>query len=638
MTRPARTVFRAGGITATHPHKKQDLMRLNVPTHLLTNCNDDACLMAEEEGIIIICDGIGALRANGIDGFQLPVEVVREAVARRIRNLKPWRKEELPTAIYQMLAEREQLGATTVMLAYIADANHLQTFNMGDSGWILLRGDSSSMHIAARSRETSTVALQPGDVLIGYTDGMSDNVSDEEVIQIAREWRKEAEETPEGDADPNKLAHALTKRAFKRGCKYAWDAANQSLYDPNFLDLGFPPRRPDWTVPFVEEFARRNPTQDGRLQPTGGKPDDVTISVCILSPAPPKPRNEYRRSSGVWTIEAKDGRLLPYIPTDTERYGLKGNATNEALIQDGYGVGVPRLFLTSNPELQLSSPQQSPREVHPRQSQQAPAPPPQQAPARQPQQAPAPQPQQAPAPQPQQPVQRRRSTGGVSDHKCERQQPRKALTFPLTLLEGPLEECLDTVIEGVCNDPEGFDNLFSFLHHESDKESEKESSGDEIESSSSQEKDTLRHSRSLGSSQVPKPQADEELPIPEAEDTLEENAQGEITPPTPTGPAPDQAKGGNLEDTPRTRMNPLDRARTWLKRRRSQQRSLSSVGEADDTNNPGPRNNINGFFQSQWQRVRRRFSGSSEKAGGEVTPEAAEGGGKRGRGGVARVR
>uniref|UniRef100_A0A0G4I7S0 Protein phosphatase n=1 Tax=Chromera velia CCMP2878 TaxID=1169474 RepID=A0A0G4I7S0_9ALVE len=490
----ATPVFWAGGITATHPHKKMDLMKFDLPSlQDGDDCNDDAWLLSETASILVICDGIGSLRLHNLNGFQLPCEVARELISQRIRNRRPFPKDDLPATVYRSLVEREEVGATTVMLAYLTESGALQTFNMGDSGWVLLRmkraGEKTAgLEIVGRSKETSKsfneplqlctvtrgtsfpsggsadvqnqqrggmgmggrpqplsvdgqisisaaagpweselwgncqnadmqlVATAPGDILIGFSDGLSDNVSDDEILQIASKWLKTAaEKGEEGPPNPDALALALAREAFRKGCKYSWAEMDEHLYDPHLMDFGWPAARPDWQTAFVKEFARRHPRQDGK-QAMGGKPDDITVTVCVIDSAealkgrgrgvhgdesggrqPRLPLHHPRSTSGsnpgvgphirtpassshthassqlsdehhltpnsaascsvptegpasgLWTVESSTGKPFPPLPSDSERWGLLGNCSDEALLAAGYARGDPLMPRYSAP-------------------------------------------------------------------------------------------------------------------------------------------------------------------------------------------------------------------------------------------------------------------------------------------------
>uniref|UniRef100_A0A0G4I5Y4 Protein phosphatase n=1 Tax=Chromera velia CCMP2878 TaxID=1169474 RepID=A0A0G4I5Y4_9ALVE len=627
-----------------------DLMKFNLPSlQDGDDCNDDAWLLSEAASILVICDGIGSLRLHNLNGFQLPCEVARDIISRRIWNRRPFPKDDLPATVYRSLVEREEVGATTVMLAYMTESGALQTFNMGDSGWVLLRimrgGEKTcGLEIVGRSKETSRsfneplqlctvsrrgmggqrggmgmggrprslsvdgyisvsaaagpweselwsncqnadmqlVATAPGDILIGFTDGFLDNVTDDEILQIASQWLETAaEKGEEGPPNPDDLALALAREAFRKGCKYSWEEMDKNLYDPHLMDYGWPADRPDWQTEFVKEFARRHPRQNG-TQAMGGKPDDVTVTVCVIDSAetlkgrdrgahgdetggrePRLPLHHPRSassiclqlsesdehhptSSGLWTVESSTGKPFPSLPCDSEKWGLLGNCSDQALLAAGYARGDPLM-----PTCRRNS-----------------------APAR-----PAEQGQHADA-----------SSGPAQSLSPPQASGRGQASQPAVQLpQTPHSLCPSDAGGGFDLQPSesneiDFDTLEESLEGFIIDETLDEFINAELKQHSPLASLQKAHSygSSLGSSQVPKPAADEDIPLPEPEPAGEENAadsEGEKTPPPPA------------------RISPLQRARTWLKRRRSQ----SSMGGGEDTNPTG-----------FWQRVRRRLSGSSQ--------------------------
>uniref|UniRef100_A0A0G4GRY7 Protein phosphatase n=1 Tax=Chromera velia CCMP2878 TaxID=1169474 RepID=A0A0G4GRY7_9ALVE len=516
-----RPVFQGTGLNATHPHKKMEMRKMDLlDDH---DCNDDAWLLSEEASFLTICDGVVSMRLGGVDGFQLPCEAVRELMFQRTAILRrPPRREELPKMVYEALQNRAEVGSTTVCLAYLSESGALQTFNMGDSGWALLRRDlqTGTIRMIARSRETSTIPTLPGDILIGFTDGMSDNVSDREIVDIVNHEESEHD-----------IARALMR-------------------DPEW-----PPEKPDWVVPFVREWARHHP---GRPMGKGGKPDDVTVTVCMIKPGSErnewqwKHQHSHRRPSALFTTESKSGIPFPTIPTDSQKWGMQGNSTNEALQAAGYAVTEAPVKPPSprgGPEVLRDFQQQFMRR--------------QQAMMQRPLS-----PNAAPAsPAGSQEEGRRHSDGAIQNTPNAIQQPRRAFTYPPPLTVSTshlLEEDLESVSRDFASDA----NFHALLSACAKRSKEQSPSPPPVPFQTSLSSSHGRSVRSLGSSQVPKPSEDDPTPTPEPdEEFCDEQMEKEEEKVEEEG----QSKEGEASlpcEEREKRTGLLRRAMTWISRRR----------------------------------------------------------------------
>lgn len=112
----------------------------------------------------------------------------------------------------------------------------------------LLSKTNHTMNDSALDAQTEMIPLKTGDIIVAGTDGLFDNIYEEDIIKTA-EYVLETTEDPQALADI--LSHLLVEKAIQKG----WDASYKS--------------------PFA-----RNASKVGKKY-TGGKLDDTTVIVSV---------------------------------------------------------------------------------------------------------------------------------------------------------------------------------------------------------------------------------------------------------------------------------------------------------------------------------------------------------------------
>ena len=122
------------------------------------------------------------------------------------------RPEALLQAAYEGVIGEKIKGSSTACIATVDAAYGLmRTANVGDSGFMLVRGDPGSRHVAHRSPHQehefgrpfqlghhdasdrpsdamlTTFPLEPGDVIVMGSDGLWDNLSESEILELVEE-------------------------------------------------------------------------------------------------------------------------------------------------------------------------------------------------------------------------------------------------------------------------------------------------------------------------------------------------------------------------------------------------------------------------------------------------------------------
>ncbi|KAF5748576.1 protein phosphatase 2C 55 [Tripterygium wilfordii] len=213
---------------------------------------DDAYFVHEEKQTIGVADGVGGWAKLGVDAgiyarklmnncvIALDYEVKGDVDPRRV----------LQEAFLSTKAE----GSSTVCVISLRDDNCLHVVNVGDSGFMLFRnnqcvyrsplqqhrfnfpyqlGNNENSDRPSDALEIK-VFVEPGDIVVAFTDGLLDNVYPEEIEEILMRETK-------GGVCPQKLAFTIATAALENslderscspfakaaslaGCKYVGEA------------------------------------------------------------------------------------------------------------------------------------------------------------------------------------------------------------------------------------------------------------------------------------------------------------------------------------------------------------------------------------------------------------------------------
>lgn len=202
---------------------------------------------AVEEGLthLGVCDGVSGVQHLGIPPDELPRELLRSCRAR----LQLWSRREselddgpwLTSLIEEAYAHTRVYGATTLLLAVLRGPS-LVTANLGDCALLILRPcgfhplrlrpvfktepgrydarrpvqvqrlhgfSDSNAHVVIQGAMVSTTPVQHGDLLVLGSDGLFDNLRDEDIqrtvehpeAEKAGPWRARGGDVPANNAD-----------------------------------------------------------------------------------------------------------------------------------------------------------------------------------------------------------------------------------------------------------------------------------------------------------------------------------------------------------------------------------------------------------------------------------------------------
>lgn len=234
-----------------------------------------------------IADGVGEWQDYGLDPSRFPRELLANCQA-QLLEYSPLLKSAgefeitdlLEDILYKSCRAVKSYGSSTVLLGYYK-GSFLHILSLGDSALLVLRSRGDYLTVAFKSAsqqhcfncpyqlahlpapgdckeltgfegcsqdspfdgESTTIELRPGDLLIVATDGLFDNLYDRDILEICESCVE----------DPKVLATQLVHAAVEKS------------------------RDIHYVSPFAKSAAMH------RLRHSGGKPDDSTVIIGVVS-------------------------------------------------------------------------------------------------------------------------------------------------------------------------------------------------------------------------------------------------------------------------------------------------------------------------------------------------------------------
>jgi len=228
---------------------------------------EDAYFVSKDATAMGVADGVGSWSFHGVDpglySKSLMESVKREWDERNVRDLR----HLIRTAHED--AKSITGSSTIVLLCYEQAEGKYRAANLGDSGLMIIRDgkvwfrSKEQLHsfnfpfqIGTGQNETANDAelfeleAKEGDTVILATDGLWDNLTDEEILRHVCDYLH----TNSGHAEGNTLADRLALHAFSRASS------------------------PDEVSPFMKHAFLSGFV----AAPNGGKMDDITVVVAHI--------------------------------------------------------------------------------------------------------------------------------------------------------------------------------------------------------------------------------------------------------------------------------------------------------------------------------------------------------------------
>ncbi|EAL67260.1 protein phosphatase 2C-related protein [Dictyostelium discoideum AX4] len=226
---------------------------------------EDAYFISIDQNVIGVADGVGGWGDVGID----PSEYSNTLMKGSKIGADSQKVERDPLIIMEQGYQYAQdvKGSSTCCIVVLSATNNILSANLGDSGFLVIRNNE----VIFRTREqqhafnmpfqlgtqsidrpihsiTASFPAEKGDLIIMGTDGVFDNLFDDEILEIGEKYD-----------DPQIIARQVAKRAFEVGC-------STTIYTP---------------------FAK-NAGHNGYIY-NGGKLDDITVVVGLVDDGPLRP-------------------------------------------------------------------------------------------------------------------------------------------------------------------------------------------------------------------------------------------------------------------------------------------------------------------------------------------------------------
>ena len=161
-------------------------------------------------GEMYLADGVGGFNEQGVDpGLYARVLTYEAAKAKDAMSKNPLARSE-PKKLIQAAQEATKLPGASTMVVIECDGTKIKAANLGDSGFRVVRNGEvvfasppqehyfncpfqlgyeplSEDTDTAADAETFEFTVQPGDLVVAGSDGLFDNVFDDEIAEVATE-------------------------------------------------------------------------------------------------------------------------------------------------------------------------------------------------------------------------------------------------------------------------------------------------------------------------------------------------------------------------------------------------------------------------------------------------------------------
>lgn len=268
----------AAGAVLPHPDKVE------------TGGEDAFFVSTHGQGAFGVADGVGGWNLEGVDPSRysrLLMEHAEQAILEGKGDHEDGARDVVGLAHDSISWQGQKegaviLGSSTICLGLVRPGGLLEMANVGDSGFRVIRGDETVFASESQQHsfnmpfqlacpgpdqysdtcESATVyelELEPGDVVLLATDGVLDNMWDEQIAHVIHKCL--------GDGQ-----HSVAKA--QECARAVVEAAQENSFNPKFRS------------PWVVEAAKAGilPWWQ-RFKPEGGKVDDCTAVVICMEPA-----------------------------------------------------------------------------------------------------------------------------------------------------------------------------------------------------------------------------------------------------------------------------------------------------------------------------------------------------------------
>ncbi|KAE8671770.1 putative protein phosphatase 2C 55 [Hibiscus syriacus] len=227
---------------------------------------EDSHFICEEMHTIGVADGVGGWQMRGIDAGIYARQLMNNSLLATLTQAHPHNQIDPMKVLDEAFAKTQAAGSSTACIITLHEDNMLHAVNMGDSGFMVIRQGAAIYRSPIQlhsfnfpyqlgnganygkplQAQVMKVAVEAGDVIVAGTDGLFDNLTENQISETA-------------------------VTGIERGLHpedVAWQVA-QRAYDVS-----------------MDKKAMTPFTQDSKMAGKwyiGGKRDDITVIVsCLL--------------------------------------------------------------------------------------------------------------------------------------------------------------------------------------------------------------------------------------------------------------------------------------------------------------------------------------------------------------------
>jgi protein phosphatase PTC7 len=241
---------------------------------------------AVHDGMLCVADGVGGWNESGVDPSKYSNELCRNVYSEFLRHGHKY-YSQLKSIFAEACAKTFSVGSCTfVMCTLDLEKDYIHTLNLGDSGYMLIRGHQEkithsnkalqkiiknekveSLEILHKSEEQqhsfnfpfqvgtegdspydshiNTHLIKENDIIVLATDGLWDNLYENQILQILQPYYENSEVLRDINSIAAKIAEICERFSINQKYKSPFSARSGGLY-------------------------------------LGGKPDDITIIVAQI--------------------------------------------------------------------------------------------------------------------------------------------------------------------------------------------------------------------------------------------------------------------------------------------------------------------------------------------------------------------
>ncbi|GMI95523.1 hypothetical protein like AT4G16580 [Hibiscus trionum] len=187
---------------------------------------DDSHFICEEMQTIGVADGVGGWTKRGVDAGKYARELINNSLLSTLTQ--PLAQVDPMKVLDEASVKTKAAGSSTACIITLHKDNMLHAVNMGDSGFMVIRGGAAvykspiQQHSfnapyqlgngakcdKPRKAQVIKFAVEEGDVIIAGTDGLFDNLSESQILETAAKGIEQG-------LHPEDVAWQVAQRAYQ---------------------------------------------------------------------------------------------------------------------------------------------------------------------------------------------------------------------------------------------------------------------------------------------------------------------------------------------------------------------------------------------------------------------------------------